>query len=95
MSAITWRRPRWRAYWLGKEVPANPRPYATHGRHIRGRVFKRNGTWHMQVYNVNTGEVLAGDNTNNYYRMAEEAVVATASARAAWSFGFKRKDLLP
>ena len=49
----------------------------------------------MQVVNKSTGEVLASDNTNNYYVMAAEAVVATASARAAWSFAFKRKGLLP
>lgn len=82
-------------YWLGREVPPDVRPYATHGRHLRGCVFKRNGTWHMQVINTSTGDIIASDNTNNYYVIAAQAAVATASARAAWSFSFRRKELLP
>lgn len=90
---LTCRRLRLRPYWLGPKVEPNPRPYARTAPHLRGRVFKSGGTWHMQVVNTSTGDVLASDNTNNYYVMAEEAVVATASARAAWMFEFKRKEL--
>lgn len=62
--------------------------------HIRGRVFKWRGTWHMQVINTHTGKVLASDNTNHRQTIADEAHRATAAARGAWTFALRRKDLL-
>lgn len=68
-------------------------PFQKTAPHIRGRVFKRGPTWHMQVINTRTGVILASDNTNSYAVMRDEARAATAAARGAWIYNFRQRLL--
>lgn len=99
---IAWRfgslRPSRSPYveaWLAEQA-ALP-PYAKTAPHIRGRVFvQKRGTrphYAMEVINARTGAVLASDDCSRLDRIVELAHEATAVARGAWFWDYKRKAL--
>lgn len=82
------------------EPPPSGPPFATVARHIRGRVFvltpangRRATLYGLEVRNERTGRVLATDNCTHLGRLVDECHEATAAARGAWLFNFRRKDV--
>ena len=78
------RPPHWRPASWGRVTLAP---------HIRGRVFKRGNTWHMEVVNTRTGEVIQRDSTSAWGPVDVEADRVVAAARMAWFYGFRHKAL--
>lgn len=96
---ITWHYvdfrtpPQWKPYkskpWFGDTAP-----------HIRGKVrVLGNSVW-FEVINTRTGDILATDNIalHTHYGsglpdIVQACVEATAAARGAWTYNFKREAL--
>lgn len=56
--------------------------------HLRGKIFKKNGVWHMQVINKHTNRVVAADNTGSWRTIFDQCDEVTGAIRMSWTMGF-------